>query len=298
MPGSRQRLPGCPPVAPKCRAKAIAGGGGRGGGRGHGTRVAQSVRKVHRGWTGRSLCRRAPAGGEPRARPLLAAETLVESAPEIGSLPPRSSRACARGRSRVLGLGARLTRVRRYGSFSATTAIAEAFATAAPETAALGSPRSTPGVDVAVVAAVRVPTVVGRPGPAARPRRVHAARWGLCKPPWATDPAAFRAFNARPETAATKLTSATPCVLPRCHVARLVLVATRVRPDPISPHCGAALPGGSHAVRRADWRVARARGPVLVVVVPEQPDRLQCQGSACGTAPGCWSRPSPPATPG
>ena len=97
----------------------------------------------------------------------------------------------------------------RYGIFSATAAVAEAFAARlAPEAMRL-KPSGTiaPGADVAVV--VRRPESAdgsGTGGPAPFGRRVHAARWGLL-PPWARDPAAaFHAFNARCETAAVKPT--------------------------------------------------------------------------------------------
>ena len=97
----------------------------------------------------------------------------------------------------------------RYGIFSATAAVAEAFAARlAPEAMRL-KPSGTlaPGADVAVV--VRRPESAdgsGTGGPAPSGRRVHAARWGLL-PPGARDPAAaFHAFNARCETAAVKPT--------------------------------------------------------------------------------------------
>lgn len=144
----------------------------------------------------------------------------------------------------------------RYGLFTATTAIAEAFAaTAAPETAVLEPSRNiAPGMDVAVV--------VQRPGPArgagdaaSAPtgctRRVHAARWGLL-PSWVTDPAAaFRAFNARSETAAVK---------PTFHEAmrsfRVVVPASCwyewLAPDRGPASVASRTAGRPYAVRRAD----------------------------------------------
>ena len=169
----------------------------------------------------------------------------------------------------------------RYGSFSATTAIAEAFAaTAAPETAALGPSRSiAPGADVAVV--VRRPGSTGEsdgPGPAARPRRVHAARWGLL-PPWATDPAAaFRAFNARSETAATK-----PTFRDAMRSFRAVVPASCwyewCAPDPTASTAARAA-RRPYAVRRADGGLLALAGLCSWWRVPEQPDRPVRQGPA------------------
>lgn len=159
----------------------------------------------------------------------------------------------------------------RYGSFSATTAIAEAFAaTAAPETAALGPSRSiAPGADVAVV--VRRPGSTGEsdgPGPAARPRRVHAARWGLL-PPWATDPAAFRAFNARSETAATK-----PTFRDAMRSFRAVVPASCwyewCAPDPTASTAARAA-RRPYAVRRADGELLALAGLCSWWRVPGRP---------------------------
>ena len=167
----------------------------------------------------------------------------------------------------------------RYGSFSATTAIAEALAaTVAPEAVGLGPSRSiAPGADVAVV--IRRPArdgEAGAPGPPARPRRVHAARWGLL-PPWATDPAAgFRAFNARSETAATK-----PTFRDAMRSFRAVVPAScwYERRTPSAPAAARAA-RQSHAVRRADGGLLALAGLCSWWRVPERPDRPVRQGPA------------------
>ena len=192
----------------------------------------------------------------------------------IGSRPPsrmaEAAAACQAGP--VCG---------RYGSFSATTAIAEAFAAApAPETTALRPSRSiAPGADVAVV--VRRPAPAGAPGgpgPTDRPRRVHAARWGLLAP-WATDPAAaFRAFNARSETAAAK-----PTFRDAMRSFRVVVPASCWyewrAPDPAAPAAARAAKR-PYAVRRADGGPLALAGLCSWWRVPEQPDRPVRQGPA------------------
>ena len=171
----------------------------------------------------------------------------------------------------------------RYGLFTATTAIAEAFAaTAAPETAVLEPSRNiAPGMDVAVV--------VQRPGPARGGRRCRFRAYRLHSPSacgaLGTPPILGHRSRCRlPRLQRPLGDGGRQADLPRGHALvprrRTRLMLVRVA----RPGSRARIRGVAHrrtALCRAPGRrqSARARRPVLVVACARASVRVGARGA-------------------